>query len=64
MEAELKRIAIKLMFTLLATPLMGWVLLKNVDWLKKAWNSNNRRKQWMVMCVVFFFLAILGGWLQ
>jgi peptidoglycan biosynthesis protein MviN/MurJ (putative lipid II flippase) len=64
MEVELKRIGIKLIGTLLITPIMGWVLLKNVDWIQKAWKSNKRINRWLVMCTVFFFLAVIGGWLQ
>ena len=64
MKAEFTRIGIKLLITLLATPIMGFGMLKSFDLFKKAWKSNNRRKQWLVMCVVFIFLAIIGGWLQ
>jgi hypothetical protein len=64
MEVELKRIGIKLIGTLLITPVMGYAMLKSFGQLEKAWKSSNRRKQWLVMCVVFFFLAVIGGWLQ
>ena len=64
MEVELKRIAIKLVGTLLITPIMGYGMLKSAEVFAKAWKSNNRKKRWLVMCGVFFFLAVIGGWLQ
>ena len=64
MEAELTRIAIKLIGTLLITPIMGYGMLKSVEVFEKAWKSNNRKNRWLVMCGIFFFLAVIGGWLQ
>lgn len=64
MEADLKRIAIKLVLTLIATPLMGYILLEGSELVEKAWNSNNRKKRWLAMCGVFLFLAAISGWFQ
>lgn len=64
MDAELKRIGIKIIGTLILMPLMGWVLLKNAELVEKAWTSNNRRKRWLAMCGVFVILAAIGGWFQ
>lgn len=64
MEAELIKIGIRLIGILLITPIMGYGMLKSFDLLERAWKSNNRRKRWLVMCGLFFFLAVIGGWLQ
>lgn len=64
MEVELKKIAIKFIGTLIVTPFMGYALLKSAELVEKAWKSNSRRKRWLAMCGVFFFLAVMGKWLQ
>jgi hypothetical protein len=63
MSYELKMFAIKLLCLLLATPLMGWVIMKLAESFEKSWKTNNRRKKWMVSCGVFMLLAVISGWL-
>ena len=63
MAYELKIFAIKLLCLLLATPLMGWVIMRCAESFEKAWKTNNRRKKWMVSCGLFVLLAAISGWL-
>lgn len=64
MGLEFKRIAIKVIGTLIITPLMGYALLGCAELLQKAWNSNSRKKRWLAMCMVFLLLAAISGWFQ
>jgi hypothetical protein len=64
METDLKRIAIKIVVTLIITPLMGYALLRSGELFEKAWKSNSRRKRWLAMCGVFLLLAAISGWFQ
>jgi hypothetical protein len=61
---ELRVFGIKLATTLIATPIMGWVIMKCAEGFEKYWKTNNRRKKWLVSCGLFLLLAAIGGWLQ
>jgi antibiotic biosynthesis monooxygenase (ABM) superfamily enzyme len=61
---ELKIFAIKLIGTLIATPIMGWGIMVSAEKFEKAWKTNNRKKRWLACSGVFFFLAVIGGWLR
>ncbi len=63
MGDELKIFAIKLLWLLVATPIMGWVIMRLAENFEKNWKTNNRRKKWMVSCGVFMLLAVISGWL-
>jgi hypothetical protein len=63
MAYELKNLSIKFLLLLLATPLMGWVIMRSAESFEKAWKTNNRRKKWMASCGVFMILAAISGWL-
>jgi hypothetical protein len=63
MGYELKLFAINLLCLLLATPLMGWVIMRLAESFEKSWKTNIRRKKWMVSCGVFMLLAVISGWL-
>lgn len=60
----LKILGLRLVFLLIMTPFLGYGLLIVVEHLEKEWKSGNRRKRWIGMCVLFFIIAIIGGWLQ
>ena len=64
MRQELIRIAIRVIGTLIVTPIMGYLLLGTAEIVEKAWKTNNRRKKWLAMCGVFFILAGIGGWFR
>ena len=64
MSPELRVFAIKLVGVIVFTPLMGLLLLRCFEYSQKVWKTNNRKKQWLVMCGVFFILACIDGWLQ
>ncbi len=63
MVYELKIFAIKLLCLLIATPIMGWVIMRLAESFEKAWKTNNQRKKWMVSCGVFMLLAVISDWL-
>ena len=61
---ELKLIGIRLVGLLIITPFIGYMGLVAVEKSEKEWKSGNRRKRWVVMCGVFFVIAVIGGWLR
>lgn len=61
---ELRIIGIKLVGLLIMTPIAGCLLLRVAEHWEKEWKSGNQKKKWLVMCGVFFILAIIGGWLR
>lgn len=63
MDVLFKDFAFKLMRLLILTPVGGYVFLLCYDKLEKVWRSNIRSKRWFVMCIVFFIVACMGGWL-
>jgi len=64
MSYELKFFFIKLAALLALTPFIGYGLLCYFEYFEKIWKSNNRRKKWLLTCVLFFVIACLGGFLQ
>jgi hypothetical protein len=64
MSTELKIFGIKFAAFLLASPFAGFALLKMTDMIEEAWKSNNRRKKWIALSVLFFLFALLSGRLQ
>jgi len=62
MNHELKMFAIKLAFTLLITPLMGYGLMVCAEKFERTWKTNNRKKKWLATCGIFLFLAAISGW--
>jgi antibiotic biosynthesis monooxygenase (ABM) superfamily enzyme len=62
MNHELKMFAIKLVGTLLATPLMGWGLMVVAEKFEASWKTNNRKKKWLASCGIFLVLAAISGW--
>lgn len=64
MLSELKNLAIRFVFLLIATPLMGYVFLTFGEHFEKLWKSNNRKKRWLGCCGLFFLIAGISGWLQ
>lgn len=63
MAYELKILGIKFLALLLATPIMGWIMMGCAEIFEKAWKTNNRKKKWLVSCGWFMLLAAIGGWL-
>lgn len=63
MNHEIKLFAIKLGMTLVATPVMGYVIMKCGESFEKAWKTQNRRKKWLASCGFFLLLAAISGWL-
>ncbi len=62
MHEELTRIGIKVAFTLLFTPIMGWGLMIVAEKFEASWKTNNRKKKWLTSCSLFLFLAAISGW--
>jgi len=62
MNHEFKVFTIKLVSTLLLTPLIGWVIMGFVETFEKAWKTNNKRKRWLACCGLFIILAAISGW--
>ena len=61
---EVKVFAIKLLGTLIISPLAGWLLLRLVEMCEKSWKSGDRKKRWMILSGVFILLAGIGGWFR
>jgi predicted CDP-diglyceride synthetase/phosphatidate cytidylyltransferase len=55
---------IRIALTLIAAPLMGWVLMRCAEEFEKYWKTNNRKKRWLVCCALFILLAAIGGWVR
>jgi len=64
MDHGLKFFLIRLGVLLVLTPLMGFGLFRFFEYFEQVWKTNNRRKKWLVTCMLFFMLACLGGFLQ
>jgi len=64
MDHGLKFFLIRLSVLLVLTPLMGFGLFRFFEYFEQVWKTNNRRKKWLVTCMLFFMLACLGGFLQ
>ncbi len=64
MNPELRIFLIKLIGTLIATPIMGWGIMLCAENFEKAWKTSIRRKKWLACCGLFFLLAVLSGWLR
>ena len=62
MDNELKLLAIRVGFTLLITPLMGYALMICAEKFERTWKTNNRKKRWLATCGAFLILAALSGW--
>ena len=61
---ELKSIGVRLIVLVIAMPFFGYLFLRVLEISEKVWKSNNRWKRWGVMCVIFFIVAAIGGWLH
>jgi len=61
---ELQHLGIRLAGLIIATPIMGYALMKFAESFEKAWKTNDRKKKWIISCWLFVFLAVIGGWLQ
>ena len=61
---ELKILGLRLAFLLVITPFAGYFFLRVAEASEKEWKSGIRRKQWIVMCGLFFIIAVIGGWLR
>lgn len=55
-------LAIKIIGTLVATPIMGWGIMRCAEQFEKAWKTNNRKTKWLASCGLFLVLAALSGW--
>ena len=64
MGHDLKFFLIKLAALLVLTPILGYFLLCYLEYFEKIWKTNDRKKKWLVTCVLFFMLVCIGGWLQ
>lgn len=64
MNHEIKFLLIKLTILIAITPAIGFVLMRSIEYSEKIWKTGNRIKRWLVVCTFFFFLAVLGGFLQ
>ncbi len=63
MSNDLCNINIKLIGLIIATPIMGWVIMTCAESFERTWKTGNRKKKWAASCGVFLILAIIGGWL-
>ena len=61
---ELEILGIKLFTVIISAPFVGWGLLQLSEVIKKAWESNNTRKKWIAMCLLYFAYAVLSGLLR
>ena len=61
---ELKVFAIKLAGLLVIGPIIGFAMLKFSDLVEEARKTNNRKKKWLVMCIIFGAFAGYIGWLR
>jgi hypothetical protein len=64
MDHEMKVPGIRFICLLLATPIMGWIVLICAEKFEKSWKTNNRRKKWLACCGLFMLLAAISGWLR
>lgn len=65
MNQEVKLFAIRLTGLVIATPIMGYILMLCGEKFEKAWKTNNRKKKWLASCGLFFLLAAgIAGWLR
>lgn len=62
MSYELKMVVLKLTTTLLLAPVMGWIIMRSIESLEKAWKTNNKRKKWLACCGCFIIFAAIDGW--
>lgn len=64
MNHEWKFFLIRLAALLVLTPFIGFCFLRYFEYLEKIWKTNNRRKKWLMMCILVFTLACIGGFLR
>lgn len=53
---------IKLIVFAVVVPILGYALLLTVEFVQKAWRSNNRRQKWIAMLVIAGVYLLLNGW--
>ncbi len=56
-----KLLLLKLVFFVIVVPLLGYALLRTVEFIQEAWKVGNRKKKWMAMCVIVGVYFILNG---
>jgi hypothetical protein len=55
---------IKLAAFFVIVPLLGYAVLVAIEFIQKAWHSNNRRKKWIAMAIVSGAYLTLNGWFR
>lgn len=56
-----KILLLKLAFFIVAVPILGFALLRTVEFVQESWKSNNPRKKWLAMCAVAGIFLIVKG---
>jgi hypothetical protein len=61
---ELGKFGIKLLTLAVSAPIFGWGLLQLALTIEKAWKTNDTRKRWIAMSLMYFAVALLFGLLH
>ena len=56
-----KILSLKFAFFIVAVPILGFALLRVVEFVQVSWESNNRRKKWLAMCAIAGIYLIMKG---
>lgn len=64
MLTELKIFGLKVLFLIIAAPLLASALLFIIDKLEKAWKLGDRKKKFWALTMLMIFVGVLLGWLQ
>ena len=60
----LKILGWKLLALIVTAPFAGIALVSLSEEIEKAWKSNNRKKKWVAMSLLYFGIAVLCGALR
>lgn len=64
MDHGLKFFFIRLAALLVATPVLGFILLRAAEDFEKIWKKGSTKQKWLRMCILVFALALAAGFLR